>query len=159
LEFAKFENISDDDMRNGIGQTTIVVFMMEVILNCLLYNYAMTLESLAAAGSLHFFFDIFFKRIGDFKRVHDKKLSMLCIIELMSHLHTLPEDIRARTGEFMTAIVKIFDSYPIALAEREHEAKMQNGLDDDTGVVGGEGENDDYEDLEDEFVCFLKIFF
>ncbi len=61
---------------------------MEIVINAVYYNPAMTLHLLEAKGWTSRFFNLWFGSMDSFSRVHDKKLSIAAIVSLLS----LPPD-------------------------------------------------------------------
>src|SRR6266480_7026006 len=58
------------------------VYLMEMVINCIYYNPATTLQILETHGWTNKFFSLWFSNIEHFNRVHDKKLSIVGIISL-----------------------------------------------------------------------------
>lgn len=92
------------------------VHILEVIINAIYYNHHLTLSFLESHGATAAFFELWFKNIDDFTRVHDKKLCIVSIITLLQiPQESLPESIKYGWNQFFEVLLKIFENYPEAL--------------------------------------------
>ncbi|RKF71336.1 putative importin [Golovinomyces cichoracearum] len=60
------------------------IHLMEMIINAIYYNPALTLHALETKGWASKFFSLWFSSIESFTRVHDKKLSIAAIVVLLT---------------------------------------------------------------------------
>jgi hypothetical protein len=89
------------------------VHALNVVLNAIYYNVTLALFVLNQRNVAFTFFSTWFQNLPHFKRVHDKKLSILAILTLLQ----LPlESIPTNVSDLMKALVLVFQSYPEALA-------------------------------------------
>ncbi|KAJ3159832.1 hypothetical protein HDU86_001484 [Geranomyces michiganensis] len=117
---------------------------LEVIINAIYYNPAGTLALLEQRNALVGFLQMWFKNLGDFKRVHDKKLCVVALSAVLElPLAQLPPTLQGPGwGQILQALLTVFDTYPAALAAREaEEDRIQNEDDDDV-----ESDDDDEDD-------------
>jgi len=92
------------------------VHVLEVIINAIYYNHNLTLSFLESHGATAAFFELWFKHVDDFTRVHDKKLCIVSIITLLQiPQESLPASIRSGWNQFFELLLKIFEKYPEAL--------------------------------------------
>ena len=67
-------------------------------------------------GATAAFFDLWFKSIDSFTRVHDKKLCIVTIITLLQIPYdSLPESIKFGWTQLFEVLLKVFEKYPEAL--------------------------------------------
>ena len=93
-----------------------LVHILEVIINAIYYNPHLTLSFLESVGATAAFFELWFKSIDNFTRVHDKKLCIVSIITLLQiPQENLPESIKYGWSQFFEILLKIFEKYPEAL--------------------------------------------
>ncbi|KAJ3147521.1 hypothetical protein HDU89_005344 [Geranomyces variabilis] len=129
---------------------------MEIIINAIYYNPAGTLALLEQRNALVEFLQMWFKDLGDFKRVHDKKLCVVALSAVLElPLAQLPATLQGPGwAQILQALLTVFDTYPIALAAREaEEVRMQNE-DDDEEVESDDEDDELFNDTTDDVDVF-----
>ncbi|CAG8478067.1 8378_t:CDS:10, partial [Cetraspora pellucida] len=108
------------------------IYCIEVVINCLYYNPAMTLHILEERGLTQAFFTIWFENIEKFKRVHDKKLVIVALCSLLElPFEQLPPTLQAGWTQVLDGILTVFKSLPKAEENRENLEKSYEDDDSD----------------------------
>ncbi|KAF3927635.1 Importin-7 [Arthrobotrys entomopaga] len=116
---------------NQIKVKAYRVHLMEMVINCIYYNPALTLQILETHGWTTKFFTLWFSNIENFNRVHDKKLSIVAIIALLDLTpEQIPTSIQPYWSRLLQGLVKLFHTLPLAMKARE-EAQKEDLYDDD----------------------------
>lgn len=147
---------------------SLKIHLMEVVVNGIYYNAPLTLHVLENNGWTNKFFSQWFSSIDSFTRVHDKKLCIAAISSLLTlNLQTVPVSVQQGWPRLLQGIVRLFQTLPAALKNRE-EAKKEESYDyDDTYDDddeewaqevdwSNEGE-DETEDIKDESQAYLDF--
>lgn len=145
------------------------IHLIEVVINAIYYNAALTLSILETNGLTNKFFSFWFANIDNFTRVHDKKLSIAAITTLLTVPPTsVPQSVQQGWPRLLQGCAKLFKTLPEAEKNRE-EAKRENEFqlnsdfeDDEDEADWGEEEgwtNDtgDVEDVRDESSAYLDF--
>lgn len=134
-----------------------------------MYNPILALQVMEHQGQTASFFTKWLQNLDDFIRVHDKRLSILGLCAILScPVEQIPEVIRAGWPQLGVAFVKLFETWPDAVAgtsdimtvsvypvtdsffdappAREELRKLHEDESDDEDEGGVEGE--DVEDVE-----------
>jgi importin-7 len=92
---------------------------------------------------------MWFKNLDGMSRVHDKKLSILVICELLAlPLESLPPVLKTLWPHLFDGLVKVFGGYENALKERK---RLESGdFESDFGNAGDYAFDDNFDDDEDE---------
>jgi len=107
------------------------VHLMEMVINCIYYNPAATLQVLERHGWTNKFFSLWFSNIENFNRVHDKKLSIVAIVALIQlPPDQVPPSIQPGWPKLMSGIVSLFQTLPLAMKHREDISKDSLNFDD-----------------------------
>lgn len=118
--------------------------LMEMVINAIYYNPKLAIQVLEANGWTNKFFSFWFGSIDNFTRVHDKKLSIGAITQLLTlRAEEIPQSVQQGWPRLLQGIVRLFQTLPAALKNREEAQK-----EDDFGLGG------DYDD--DDEVCAIK---
>lgn len=131
---------------------TVKVVFIEVIVNAIYYNPAVTLQVLEQNNATNAFFTLWLQNIALFSRVHDKKLSILAILSIVQ----LPQQsIPASFGQdglkhILNSLIEIFESYPLALHARQEEITLNLNDDYDLDVNDDYLDDDDVEEAEED---------
>ncbi|KAI9844267.1 MAG: hypothetical protein M1837_005677 [Sclerophora amabilis] len=146
------------------------IHLMEMIINALYYNASLTLHSLESNGWTNKFFSLWFSNIDNFTRVHDKKLSIAAIVALLTlRADQVPVSVQQGWPRLLTGIVRLFQTLPAAMKNREEASKedftLEEGLNDDEDEEdegwddpGWTGEADELEeDVKDESTAYIQF--
>jgi transcription termination factor NusB len=108
------------------------IHLMEMVINCIYYNPAATLQVLERHGWTNKFFSLWFSNIENFNRVHDKKLSIVAIVALIQlPPDQVPPSIQPGWTKLMSGIASLFQTLPLAIKNRE-EIKNESLTFDET---------------------------
>lgn len=119
--------------------------LMEMVINAIYYNPKLAIQVLEANGWTNKFFSFWFGSIDNFTRVHDKKLSIGAITQLLTlRAEEIPQSVQQGWPRLLQGIVRLFQTLPAALKNREEAQK-----EDDFGLGG------DYDD--DDEVCLTRV--
>jgi hypothetical protein len=117
------------------------VHTLEVIINALYYNPLIAFSVLEQHNATAAFFGLWFKNLDVFSRVHDKKLCIVSISNILEMpVDSLPPSLQPGWLQLFEGLLKVYETYGAALEERLHEERMQNG----------EAEDSDNEEVEEE---------
>lgn len=142
--------------------------LMEMVINAIYYNPAVTLQVLEQHKWTNEFFSLWFSNIEMFSRVHDKKLSIVAISALL-HLQPqqIPASIQPGWHRLLQGAVCLFETLPLALKNREEISREGLSLDDDLQSDDGndweaeaewnDEEKDDETDVQDEGTAYLEF--
>ena len=157
----KFIDLALNVLNNfdAIKTTSYKVQCIEIVVNCIYNNPIVALSYLDSRQALLSFFGLWKNNLGNFKRVHDKRLAILTICKLIWI------DFRGIDRmELLACLVSLFDGYKEALEERERMDAMYNGGesedDDEYDEMESDNEDSDFEDDvqddDDEYLKYLK---
>lgn len=119
------------------------IHLMEMVINGVYYNPRLSLNVLEANGWTNKFFSMWFSSIDSFTRVHDKKLSIGAITQLLTlRADEVPHSVQQGWPRLLQGVVRLFQTLPAALKNREEAQK-----EDDFGL-GGDYDDDEEEDEE-----------
>ena len=91
-------------------------YLMEVVINAIYYNPRLAMHVLEANGWTNKFLSLWFSNIDNFTRVHDKKLAIVAIVELLSlQAHEIPVSVQQGWPRLLTGIVRLFQTLPAAV--------------------------------------------
>lgn len=146
---------------NNKTTSSFLVFALEVVINMIYCSPRAALSYLDAYNAMPYFFMLWFDTLHKFKRVHDKKLCILAISEiLVTPPELLPEALNEKNTfrKLIQALALLLGDYPKALIEYEKEKRKnsdecesddQNGPDDST--LGGQSDGDIQKDIADDY--------
>jgi hypothetical protein len=119
------------------------VYLMEMVVNSIYYNPALALQVLEAKGLTNKFFSAWFSNIDNFRRVHDKKLSIAAISSLLTLKgNDVPPSIQQGWPRLLQGVTRLFQTYPAALKHREEATRESDYTFDEEEDDELEGENE-----------------
>ncbi|KAF8941533.1 hypothetical protein BGZ58_006936 [Dissophora ornata] len=109
---------------------------IEVVMNCLYYNPAVTLHILEENGWTQRFLTAWFTSLDKFTRVHDKKLSIVALCSILSvPVEQLPPALQSGWPQILNGILTNFEGLPVAQAKRKEMERMYDiGSDDEDDI-------------------------
>ncbi|KAK9469786.1 armadillo-type protein [Lipomyces arxii] len=129
-----------------------LVSLIEVIINCLYYNPVLAFQALEDAGQTANFFNIWFSNINKLVRVHDKKLSILAILSVISLPdEQIPASIMPGLPQLLHGMFQLLRTLPDALKKKEELSKEFESSGEslyDGSNLGNTGDWDDEVDEE-----------
>jgi hypothetical protein len=91
-------------------------FLMEVVINAIYYNPRLAIHVLEGNGWTNKFFSLWFANIDSFSRVHDKKLSIAAINQLLTlGAQEVPVSVQQGWPRLLTGLVRLFQTLPAAI--------------------------------------------
>lgn len=148
------------------------IHLMEMVINAIYYNPALTLHILEQKQWTNKFFSLWFASIDSFTRVHDKKLSIAAIVSLLTlSADQVPVSVQQGWPRLLQGIVRLFQTLPTATMNREEALKDDFPVDGESYVDdeddewagddnswGEEGDEADEEsDIKDESSAYLEF--
>lgn len=95
------------------------IHLMEMVINAIYYNPVLALRVLESNGWTNKFFSSWFSNIENFSRVHDKKLSIVAIISLLTlRAEDVPSSVQQGWPRLLQGIVRLFETLPAALKSK-----------------------------------------
>lgn len=95
------------------------IHLMEMVINAVYYNPVLALRVLESNGWTNKFFSSWFSNIENFTRVHDKKLSIVAIISLLTlRAEDVPSSVQQGWPRLLQGIVRLFQTLPAALRSK-----------------------------------------
>lgn len=92
------------------------IHLMEMVINAIYYNSALSLQVMEAKGWTNKFFSTWFANIDNFRRVHDKKLSIAAISSLLTLKATdVPVSVQQGWPRLLQGVTRLFQTLPAAL--------------------------------------------
>jgi hypothetical protein len=105
-----------------IKTTAFRVHCIEIVLNALYYNPLVTVPLLERANWTLPFVTFWLQNLDSFRRVHDKKLSILTLCALLEMpAAQIPPSLQQLMPQLFDSVLKIFITYPAALELRESQ--------------------------------------
>lgn len=90
--------------------------LMEMIINAIYYNPVLSLQVLETHGWTNKFFSTWFSNIDNFRRVHDKKLSIAAISSLLTLKgNEVPASVQQGWPRLLQGITRLFQTLPAAV--------------------------------------------
>ncbi|KAI8359819.1 armadillo-type protein [Blakeslea trispora] len=135
---APFLNLAFQYIFTGSMKTTeFKVHCIEVVVNCIYYNPALTLRLLEENNWTQGFFTLWFNTLSKFSRVHDKKLVIVALCALLElPADMVPASLQAGWSQILACLIQVFQTLPKAMENRENMEKLYGDFDD----FGGEDE-------------------
>jgi hypothetical protein len=150
---APFLNLAFQYIFTGSMKTTeFKVHCIEVVVNCIYYNPALTLRLLEENNWTQGFFTLWFNTLSKFSRVHDKKLVIVAVCALLElPSESVPASLHSGWSQLLTCLITIFQTLPKAMENRENMEKLYGDFDDDFGddVSGFDGASGDEDEIEE----------
>ncbi|CAO0791888.1 unnamed protein product [Mucor circinelloides] len=159
---APFLNLAFQYIFTGSMKTTeFKVHCIEVVVNCIYYNPALTLRLLEENNWTQGFFTLWFNTLSKFSRVHDKKLVIVALCSLLElPTEMIPASLQSGWSQILACMITVFQTLPKAMENRESMEKLYGSFDDEdfgeddfSGFDGPSGDEEEYEEgAEDEDV-------
>jgi importin-7 len=110
-------------MTHLAGEEAIVksykTYLMEVVINAIYYNPRLAIAVLEQRQWTNKFFSTWFSNIDSFSRVHDKKLAIGAIVQLLTlGPHEIPQTVAVGWPRLLTGIVRLFQTLPAAVKSK-----------------------------------------
>ncbi|KAK9447630.1 armadillo-type protein [Limtongia smithiae] len=125
-----------------------LVSLLEIVICCIYYNPTVAFQILEERRETVQFFNVWFTNISRFTYVHDKKLSILAIVTVLSHSdEEIPASIRPGLPQIVHGLVELQKTLPEALKKRSDAQQFDDEEThyDDSGFLNT-GDWDDEED-------------
>ncbi|KAJ5559687.1 hypothetical protein N7504_010966 [Penicillium tannophilum] len=125
---------------------TYRIHLMEMVINAIYYNPVLSLQVLESKGWTNKFFSNWFSNIDNFRRVHDKKLSIAAISSLLTMAAgDVPVSVQQGWPRLLQGVTRLFQTLPAAIKIREEATKesdftLDDDLDDDDEDNDWDGE-------------------
>jgi hypothetical protein len=141
-------------------------YLMEIVINGIYYNPRLAIHVLEQHGWTNKFFSLWFSNIDSFTRVHDKKLAIAAIVQLLTLApQEVPPTVAQGWPRLLTGLVRLFQTLPAAVKNREEVTKEDNftlSLDDEdeeewNNTQDWEVENDETEEFREENGAYLDF--
>ncbi|KAK2879484.1 hypothetical protein FQN49_000842 [Arthroderma sp. PD_2] len=101
-----------------------LIHLMEMVINAIYYNPGLSLQVLEGGQWTNKFFSTWFSNIDSFKRVHDKKLSIVAICALLTlRAEDVPASIQPGWPRLLQGVTRLFQTLPNAMKMRDEAAK------------------------------------
>ncbi|CAI7566168.1 unnamed protein product [Penicillium glandicola] len=108
------------------------IHLMEMVINAIYYNSALSLQVMEAKGWTNKFFSTWFANIDNFRRVHDKKLSIAAISSLLTLKATdVPVSVQQGWPRLLQGVTRLFQTLPAAIKQREDATRESDFTLDD----------------------------
>ena len=147
------------------------IHLMEMVINAIYYNPPMALQVLESNNWTNKFFSSWFSNIESFKRVHDKKLSIVAISALLTlNANEVPNSVQQGWPRLLQGVVRLFQTLPAAENHRQEvtrEGDFQLNDDDEEdeeeaaeewdGEAEGVEDDNDTKDVKDESAAYLEF--
>ncbi|KAL2856557.1 armadillo-type protein [Aspergillus pseudoustus] len=106
--------------------------LMEMVINAIYYNPVLGLQVLEAKGWTNKFFSTWFSNIDNFRRVHDKTLSIVAITSLLTlKAGDVPASVQQGWPRLLQGVTRLFQTLPSAVKNREEATKESDFVYDD----------------------------
>ncbi|KDB24195.1 hypothetical protein H109_03932 [Trichophyton interdigitale MR816] len=134
-----FISLAMQVLSNEEAQTkSYLIHLMEMVINAIYYNPGLSLQVLEGGQWTNKFFSTWFSNIDNFKRVHDKKLSIVAISALLTlRAEDVPASIQPGWPRLLQGVTRLFQTLPNAIKLRDEAAK-----DADIPYEDEDGDND-----------------
>ncbi|OIW30657.1 ARM repeat-containing protein [Coniochaeta ligniaria NRRL 30616] len=150
------------------------IHLMEMVINAIYYNPIFTLQILESKNWTNKFFSLWFGSMESFTRVHDKKLCIVAIAELLQlRADQIPASVSVGWPRLLQGITQLFKTLPAAMKSREAALKDDFtlettnygyddedddwGEDDSTWTAEDEAEGEEAPDVKDESTAYLEF--
>ncbi|OKL61922.1 hypothetical protein UA08_02606 [Talaromyces atroroseus] len=141
-----FVELAMNVLNSGDAKTkSYRVHLMEMVINAVYYNPSLTLQVLEVKGWTNKFFSAWFSNIESFRRVHDKKLSIVAISSLLTlKAEDVPASVQGGWPRLLQGVTRLFHTLPAALQHREAATRESDYTydDEDDDVIDGDTEWD-----------------
>lgn len=128
---------------------SLKIHLLEMVINCIYYNPGLSLAFLEQNGWTNKFFSMWFGSIDLFRRVHDKKLCIAAISNLLTiRAEDVPQSVQTGWPRLLTGATFMFKTLPAAEKHREEAAKADNEGDYGDDLYGSDEEAEDWTEEE-----------
>ncbi|KAI9689923.1 MAG: hypothetical protein M1822_009805 [Bathelium mastoideum] len=167
-EFIQLAMETLTDPKQKVLVKSYKVHLMEIVINAIHYNALLAMHVLETNGYTNKFFSLWFSSIDSFTRVHDKKLNIAAISDLLTlRAEDVPTSVQQGWPRLLQGIVRLFQTLPAAMKNREEMTKnddfhLSEGEEDDDDEWEGEvdwstEEVDEGGDVKDEGAAYLDF--
>lgn len=117
-----FISLAMQVLSNEEAQTkSYLIHLMEMVINAIYYNPGLSLQVLEGGQWTNKFFSTWFSNIDNFKRVHDKKLSIVAISALLTlRAEDVPASIQPGWPRLLQGVTRLFQTLPNAIKCKCH---------------------------------------
>lgn len=152
-----FVELAMEVINSGDAKTkSYRIHLMEMVINAIYYNPLLALQVLESKGWTNKFFSAWFSNIDNFRRVHDKKLSIAAISSLLTlKASDVPASIQQGWPRLLQGVTRVFQTLPAAIKHREEATKESDFTYDDEAEEAdedndwsGEVESNDQDEVE-----------
>ncbi|GAA5935374.1 hypothetical protein JCM1841_001937 [Sporobolomyces salmonicolor] len=166
IERTFFFILSEDDDDDYTITRSLLLHCVELVITAMSYNPSLTLAILDRHDWTQQFFAIWFKNLGKFTRVHDKKIILWAICSLFEWLNGVGagSPLAGNANQLLLGALEVFSELPKALGERkvseenrdleEEEDDDDMGEDDDLDLYEDDGEFEE-DDIRDRTTDYL----
>jgi hypothetical protein len=120
-------------MTDGSIKTNVFRFnLIEMLINCIYYNPQLALSHMDQRGVLSPFFSAWFQNLQHLTRVHDKKLQIVTLCDVLELEENMPASLHSGLGDIFKALLSCLRTLP----EAEDRRKAMEDL-------MGDGDSDD----------------
>ncbi|KAJ2595848.1 Nonsense-mediated mRNA decay protein 5 [Coemansia sp. RSA 1722] len=154
---------------DAIETSAFLVYTLEVVLNALHYNPVITLSVLEQYKWTEGIFTRLMQSVSKFSRVNDKKLLILGLTAVLTvPAEQLPASLQTGLPQLFEGILQTFRTLGQAIESRDALEKMYQGSDSDADTFDwdendddefdgiAEGDDDDVDDMENEYLKHLS---
>ncbi|GAA5932308.1 uncharacterized protein JCM15063_001186 [Sporobolomyces koalae] len=136
IERSFFFVTSEEDDDDFTVTRSLLLHCVELVITAMSYNPALTLAILDRHDWTQTFFAIWFKNLGKFTRVHDKKIILSAICSLFEWLNGVGagSPLSGNANQLLLGALEVFRDLPRALGERkigEENKDLEEDSDDD----------------------------
>jgi importin-7 len=112
-----FVELAMEVINSGDAKTkSYRIHLMEMVINAIYYNPLLALQVLESKGWTNKFFSAWFSNIDNFRRVHDKKLSIAAISSLLTlKASDVPASIQQGWPRLLQGVTRLFQTLPAAI--------------------------------------------
>jgi len=148
------------------------IHLMEMVINAIYYNPILALQVLESINMTNKFFTLWFGSMDSFSRVHDKKLCIMAIVQLLAiQPDQIPASVSVGWPRLLHGITTLFKTLPAAMKNREEALKddfhLEGGgfgyddddeeWDEDENWDSAEGDGGEAVDVKDESTAYLEF--
>ena len=115
-EFTQLAMETLTDPKQKVLVKSYKVHLMEIVINAIYYSPGLAMHVLESNGYTNKFFSLWFSSIDSFTRVHDKKLNIAAISELLTlRAEEVPTSVQQGWPRLLQGIVRLFQTLPAAI--------------------------------------------
>ena len=115
-EFIQLAMDTLTDQKQKVLVKSYKVHLMEMVVNAINYNPLLAMHVMESNGYTNKFFSLWFSSIDSFTRVHDKKLNIAAISQLLTlRAEDVPTSVQQGWPRLLQGMVRLFQTLPAAL--------------------------------------------